>query len=272
MTMSYRLTILIAVVAVSHAYTFTSMPSHQRRAFLSTWSKPVASKASNNLTMKLSKSGSKGGGDSVLSQKHSRRVSTAGRRGTKKFVDPNKLFVGNLPFDSTEDEVMVFFKEHLGNTRNIKSFKIIRDYRTGNSKGYGFVLFTDPMFATCAMEFCKGKQLKGRYVNLHQGQKKDDPNLLIVKKEKKKPVDEEESAIQAGIEDVEMEALLEDFDDASDEMLFDDEEDDSEYDGKFEELLREPLTEEEEKLNRKGRRKAQQRKKRNKMPQRGFNP
>jgi RNA recognition motif-containing protein len=254
--------------------------------------------------MKVSSQGGKKK-DSILMTRNRDRVATAGRRGTKKFVDPGKVFVGGLPFDATEKELKNFFVTHLGHDRNIASLKIIRDWQTQKSKGYGFVIFSDPMFATCAMEFCKNKKLKGRILTLSQGQKKLDANLLYVKKNKKVAENEEEAAIQAGMETAEggdvspvaVEeqegelASLQDFEESDDDVLFnvndedydenyelvmdDDDDDDEEfqYDGVFEEMYPvevEALTEEELAMNREQRREAQKRKPRRKLPAMGF--
>jgi hypothetical protein len=227
---------------------------------------------------------SNGGGDGTLAVVNRQRVRTAGRKGTKSFVDPTKLFLGNLPFDADEKDVRLFFQENLGTTFNVKSIKIIRDWRNNQSKGYGFALFSDPMFATSAMEVCNGKPLKGRLIRVDQGQKKRDPNELYIQKKKKKEAQltEEEEAIQAGLDEAEGDdpedmIALEEFDDISDALLFEDDDDDDEfeYDGVFEDIYPtqyEPLSEEEQKLNREQRRDAAKRKKRRKLPHKGFEP
>ena len=233
------------------------------------------------LEMKVSGSNRKGAGDGVLAVKNAERIRTAGRKGTKRFVDPTKVFLGNLPFNATEAHVKQFFQQNLGTTFNVKSVKIIRDWKTGDSKGYGFALFMDPMFATSAMEVCNGRLLFGRPMKLSQGKKKAQENELYVKKNKKRELTEEEAAIQEGLdlaEDDDEEMMeLHEFDDVSDALLFgdDDDDDDFEYDGVFEEMYpnaREALTEEEQKLNREQRREAATRKKRRKLPHKGFEP
>ena len=239
-------------------------------------------------TMKVSRGGGgSGGADSILSVANQARVSTAGKKGTKKFVDPCKVFIGNLPADAGEKDIKEFLQQHLGHTMNVKSIKIIRDWKTNLSKQYGFVLFTDPMFATCAMQFCKNKQLNGRILKLDQGQKKLDPNTLYVTKNKKTPVDAEEAAIQSGLAEAEQGEIkttddaydVVDFDDDDDAILFANENDDDVadedfvYDGVFEEEYPEEfeaLTESELMLNREQRREAASRKKRKKLPHKGF--
>lgn len=279
--------LVITFLAMSTAYSYriNTIPTglkHRRLLF-----NPSTHLSSSKLTMKLHKSGKSSSKGSILSQRNQERVSTAGRRGTKKFVDPSKVFVGGIPFDSNENDLLNFFAEHLGHTRNIISIKIIRDWKTGKSKGYGFVLFSDPMFATTAMEFCKNKNLNGRMLTLNQGQKKLDPNLLYVRKKKESPANEEEVAIQEGLlnaegfySEEEEKASLDDFDEADDSILFQNDNDDFEdedfhYDGVFEEFypnLYEELTEDEMKMNREQRRDAQRRKKRIKLPAKGFGP
>jgi RNA recognition motif-containing protein len=45
------------------------------------------------------------------------------------------LYVGNLPFSATEDEVRGLFQEH----GQVDSVKIINDRETGRPRGFGFV-------------------------------------------------------------------------------------------------------------------------------------
>ena len=46
-----------------------------------------------------------------------------------------KLYVGNLPFQTSEDELKVFFEKY----GPVASVKIIQDRDTGRSRGFGFV-------------------------------------------------------------------------------------------------------------------------------------
>lgn len=254
--------------------------------------------------MKVSKGKSRNRKDSTVSILNNERKRAAGRRGTKRFVDPCKLFVGNLPYSADEDTVMDFLADHLGGTNNIHSIKIVREWKTGQSKGYGFVMFSDPIFASHAMEAVKGKTLDGRVVNLNQGQKKVDPNVLYVQKRKRSAEDEsdeEDRTIAGALDDVEGDESLEslkDFDSDSDEELFalwnedgedgnlvevdddDDDDDDLEnfvYDGVFEEEYKDELygkddDDDDKAMNREQRREAAKRKPRRKLPHKGFGP
>ncbi len=136
-------------------------------------------------------------------------------------MDPNKVFIGNLPYDATEVDVSTLFAKHwniplesVGD--RVESIKIIRDWKTGQSKGYGFVQFYEPMVATSAMESVnkgKGWRIKGRRIRLDQGKKKESEDDKLVKKKKKKKLlqqqerevvlDEEGRVIHSVLEEVE---------------------------------------------------------------------
>lgn len=68
---------------------------------------------SNSLTMRVRSGRSRTAGvkGSAITQKNYERVKSSGRRGTKNFVDPNKLFVGNLAYDVTSEELNEWFTE-----------------------------------------------------------------------------------------------------------------------------------------------------------------
>jgi len=93
----------------------------------------------------------------------------------------------------------------MGQSRMVlHSFKVIREWKTGKSKGYGFVEFTDPIYATVCMDVCNGKKLNGRQVRLDQGKKKDsEEHQLFLDKKRKKAETEEEKAISSALDEAE---------------------------------------------------------------------
>lgn len=68
-----------------------------------------------------------------------------------------KIFVANIPFQVTEDELKLLFEVH----GEIESVKIIRDKNSGRSKGYGFVEMEDDA-AVQAVENLHEKEFGGR--------------------------------------------------------------------------------------------------------------
>jgi len=237
-------------------------------------------------------------GDAKLAEKYAEKIRTAGRRGTKRFVDPCKIFVGNLPFSVNAEQLSRFVLDAMGGHRIIlHSSKIITDWKTGKSKGYGFIVFTDPIYATVAMEVVHGKLLDGRPVTVDQGKKKDQETLIYLKKKRKVAETDEEMVINSALEDAESEEEDEDEEldvdedgihtfggddedfelDAKlfgisgddDDDDFGDDDDDDGYDGVF--LERKPIYEDmDPNLNRKQRREAARRLKRTKLPHKGF--
>lgn len=129
---------------------------------------------------------------STIAMNNYNRVKAAGKKGSKRFVDPCKLFIGNLSFNSTESDLETFFVTQNSIPReHIMSIKIIREWKTQESKGYGFILFRDPIFATSALECVKGQKLNGRVIRLSQGQKKLPDTVYLVKKKKKQEEEED---------------------------------------------------------------------------------
>lgn len=246
------------------------------------------------LTMKVSRGKSRKSPrkSSSIAVTHASRVRSAGRVGTKRYVDPTRCFIGNLPYDADEDDVHDLLSDYLGPRvadLNVESVKIVRDWRTGRSKGYGFVQFLDPMMATSAMEGLNGKELMGRKINFGQGQRRQDPDRIWIKRrEKAAAADDEEGALlDAALDEaegkttVDLEDILsvEDFDEADDGSLFygegndEDDDEDFEYDGVFEEVYKKELSddvEEDETMNRAQRREAAKGKKKRKLPRTGF--
>eukprot|EP00593_Proboscia_inermis_P004809 CAMPEP_0171324310 /NCGR_PEP_ID=MMETSP0816-20121228/116104_1 /TAXON_ID=420281 /ORGANISM="Proboscia inermis, Strain CCAP1064/1" /LENGTH=337 /DNA_ID=CAMNT_0011823203 /DNA_START=122 /DNA_END=1136 /DNA_ORIENTATION=- len=127
---------------------------------------------------------------SQILRENEERMKNSGHRGEKHFVNPNKLFVGNLDFRITEADLMEFFKRS-GVSAHIQELKIVTDWRSGDSKGYGFVVFREPIQATSALTHIVGRKLMGRVVNLNQGEKKRQKTIYLVKRDKTIPVIED---------------------------------------------------------------------------------
>lgn len=81
-----------------------------------------------------------------------------------------KLFVGGLPFATTDDELREFFAAH----GEVSSARVITDRETGRSRGFGFVEFDDDEAGKKAMEATNGAELGGRTLKVDQAQNRDD--------------------------------------------------------------------------------------------------
>ena len=74
------------------------------------------------------------------------------------------IYVGSLSYDVTEEDLKQAF-EAFG---EVESVKIIKDMRSGRSKGFGFVEMPGKAQAQSAIDGLNGKELKGRNLNVNE--------------------------------------------------------------------------------------------------------
>jgi cold-inducible RNA-binding protein len=79
-----------------------------------------------------------------------------------------KLYVGNLAFATTSDELRDAFSEF----GSVSSATVITDRETGRSRGFGFVEMEDG--AEQAIEAMNGKDLGGRTLNVNEARPRED--------------------------------------------------------------------------------------------------
>ena len=80
-----------------------------------------------------------------------------------------KLFVGNLSFNSTEDEVRELFSEH----GTIESLAWITDRDTGRFRGFCFIEMDDGA-ATSAISALDGQDFQGRSLRVNEARPRED--------------------------------------------------------------------------------------------------
>jgi cold-inducible RNA-binding protein len=76
-----------------------------------------------------------------------------------------KLFVGNLPFSATEDELREMFSQH----GEVHSARIIMDRETGRSRGFAFVEMENGQAAISALN---GAEMNGRPIKVNEAQER----------------------------------------------------------------------------------------------------
>jgi cold-inducible RNA-binding protein len=81
-----------------------------------------------------------------------------------------KLYVGNLPYDVTEDEIRQAF-ESFG---QVFSAVTIKDRYTEQSKGFGFVEMPNDDEAKNAIEGLNGKDFRGRTLTVNEARPRSD--------------------------------------------------------------------------------------------------
>ena len=80
-------------------------------------------------------------------------------------MEVSKLYVGNLDFNTTEDEVKSHFEQKGIQT---KSVTLIKDKYTGRAKGFGFVEVESEDVLQKAIEALDGQELNGRKLTVNK--------------------------------------------------------------------------------------------------------
>ena len=81
-----------------------------------------------------------------------------------------KLYVGNLPFRSTEDELRDLFGQH----GEVSSASIVMDRETGRSRGFGFVEMNEDSDAESAINALNGYSLGGRALVVNEARPREE--------------------------------------------------------------------------------------------------
>jgi RNA recognition motif-containing protein len=75
-----------------------------------------------------------------------------------------KVFVGNLAFSTTGEELESFFSS----AGTVESATVVSDRDSGRSRGFGFVEMSSPDEASKAIAELNGRDLGGRQINVSE--------------------------------------------------------------------------------------------------------
>jgi cold-inducible RNA-binding protein len=81
-----------------------------------------------------------------------------------------RLYVGNLPYDVTEDELKAQFETY----GSVTSSTIPKDKDTGRSKGFGFVDMPTQAEAEAAIQALNGKPFKDRTLTVSEARPREE--------------------------------------------------------------------------------------------------
>ena len=81
-----------------------------------------------------------------------------------------KLFVGGLPFATTDEELAEAFGQH----GTVASAVVLKDRETGRSKGFGFVEFENDDEGKAAEKAMHNSELGGRTITVNEARPKED--------------------------------------------------------------------------------------------------
>ena len=81
-----------------------------------------------------------------------------------------RMFVGNLPYKTEEDDLNQMF----GEFGTVDDVFLARDRETGRSRGFAFVTMNNDDEARAAIEGTDGKPMQGRNLKVNEAQPRED--------------------------------------------------------------------------------------------------
>jgi RNA recognition motif-containing protein len=82
----------------------------------------------------------------------------------------NKLYVGNLPFNTTETDLQDLFAQ----AGPVNEVVLMQDKFTGKSRGFAFVTMATDQDATAAITQLNGKALDGRPLTVNEARPREE--------------------------------------------------------------------------------------------------
>ena len=81
-----------------------------------------------------------------------------------------KLYVGNLAFQTTSEELQELFAQ----AGTVESASVVEDRMTGRSRGFAFVEMATPEEAASAIEQMNGKEVGGRALKVNEAKPREN--------------------------------------------------------------------------------------------------
>src|SRR4026208_1693317 len=81
-----------------------------------------------------------------------------------------KLYVGNLSFESTENDLQDLFQQH----GTVNEVHLMMDRMTGKSRGFAFVTMNESAEAEAAKSALNGYELNGRALTVNEARPREE--------------------------------------------------------------------------------------------------
>ena len=81
-----------------------------------------------------------------------------------------KLYVGNLSFETTENDLQDMFEQH----GKVAEVALMMDRTTGRSRGFAFVTMNDGTEGNAAMAAFNGKEIQGRTLTVNEARPREE--------------------------------------------------------------------------------------------------
>ena len=83
-----------------------------------------------------------------------------------------KLYVGNLAFSTSSDELQTMFAQ----AGTVESVSLIEDRETGRSRGFGFIEMSTKEEGAAAISQFNGKEVGGRALTVNEAKPRENRN------------------------------------------------------------------------------------------------
>jgi RNA recognition motif-containing protein len=80
------------------------------------------------------------------------------------------IYVGNLTWDTTADDLLALFQQH----GQVARAQVITDRETGRSRGFGFVEMNNDAEAQAAVDALHGKPFRGRPLTVNEARPREE--------------------------------------------------------------------------------------------------
>jgi RNA recognition motif-containing protein len=80
------------------------------------------------------------------------------------------IYVGNLPFSTTAEELRAEFEKY----GSVTNSEVIKDRETGRSRGFGFVEMSDDAQADAAIAALSGMDMGGRKLTVNEARPREE--------------------------------------------------------------------------------------------------
>ena len=81
-----------------------------------------------------------------------------------------KLYVGNLSFETTENDLQDLFEQH----GKVGEVALMMDRMTGKSRGFAFITMNEKAEAEAAISALNGKELNGRTLSVSEARPREE--------------------------------------------------------------------------------------------------
>jgi RNA recognition motif-containing protein len=81
-----------------------------------------------------------------------------------------KLYVGNLSYDTTENDLQDLFSQH----GPVTEVNLVQDRVTGRARGFGFVTMATPEGAQAAIQALNGSEVGGRALTVNEARPREE--------------------------------------------------------------------------------------------------